>query len=441
MIRDVIGPPMRALLLALCVAVPARAELVVQDLVSPGGIPFWLSEDHAVPVVAIEIILKGGGRLDPADRRGATSLMTSLLEEGAGDRDALAWASAVERLASVIGFDSGQDSVQVSVMSLTENLDATVALLADALHRPRLDADAIERVRGQYLSFLSERETDPGELARRAFFRAVLGDHPYAESAEGTPESMAALTRDDLVQAQARALVRGDAVVALAGDIAADRAGQIIDGLLMPLPAEGPPTPARATIADRGGTLIVEVPGPVSTVVFGHAGIGIADPDYPAAQVLMEILGGGTITSRLYRTIREERGLTYSIGAGLSDSDLSDLVAGSFSSGNETVAEALSLLRAEWARMGDGGATEAEVAAAKAQMTGAWPLIFDGNRAIASILAGLKDAGLPPDHATTRNARIAAVTPDDVARVARRLLRPDALMAVVAGQPQGLPAD
>ena len=161
-----------ALALVLFAALPARA-IDIQEVTSPGGITAWLVEDDSIPFVALEIAFKGGASVDAPDKRGAINLMTALLEEGAGDRDAVAFAQAMEELAASAGFDVSDDAVSVSFRALTENRDRAADLLADALTRPRFDADAIERVRAQVQSSIRAQDSDPQgiaskEMARRA---------------------------------------------------------------------------------------------------------------------------------------------------------------------------------------------------------------------------------------------------------------------------------
>jgi zinc protease len=183
---------------------------------------------------------------------------------------------------------------------------------------------------------------------------------------------------------------------------------------------------------------VVDFPSPQSVAFFGHAGIDRDDPDFFAAFVLNQVLGGGGFRSRLMEEVRVERGLTYGIGSFLSLADLSPALLGQFSSSNELVAEAVEVVRAEWADLAENGITEAELDAAKRYMTGEYPLRFDGNGRIAGILAAMQSDQMPVDYIVNRNAYIEAVTLEDVRRVAARLLQPEALHFVVVGQPQGL---
>ena len=177
---------------------------------------------------------------------------------------------------------------------------------------------------------------------------------------------------------------------------------------------------------------------PQSTVVFGSAGIARDDPDFVPALVMDYILGGGSFSSRLTREIREKRGLTYDIYTTLASGNYGNLYMGSFSSSNQHVAEAVDILRQEWDRMADGGVTDAELVGAKRFLTGDYALRFEGNASIAAQLIGVQVSGLGLDYINKRNDLVEAVTADDVARVARRLLSPGSLSTIVVGRPANL---
>ncbi|MDT8857356.1 pitrilysin family protein [Paracoccaceae bacterium Fryx2] len=422
----------------ICLALPLRAEVPIQSVTSPGGITAWLVEAHEIPFAALEIRFRGGTSLDAPGKRGAVNLMTALLEEGADDLDAQGFAEARDDLAADFRFRASTDALSVSTRMLTENRDKAVELLRSALLTPRFDPDALERVRGQVLSGIRSDAKDPQALAGQVFDAAAFGAHPYGSSGDGSLESVAALTRDDILAAYKGALVRDQLYVAAVGDITAEDLGLLLDRLLGDLPASGAALPGRAEWQLGGGVTVQDFPTPQSVVVFGHQGIERDDPDFFAAFILNEILGGGRFSARLMTEVREKRGLTYGVSTYLAPMDHAETMMGQFSADNAKAAEAIGIVQAEWAKLATEGVTEAELAATKTYLTGSYPLRFDGNGPIANILVGMQMQGLSIDYATTRNAQIEAVTLDDVARVAKRLLLPESLHFVVVGQPTGL---
>ncbi len=426
---------------AITLALPARAAVDIKEVTSPGGITAWLVEEHSIPFVALEIRFKGGASLDAPGKRGAINLMTGLLEEGAGDLDARQFAARAEELAARFSFDVYDDTMMISASVLTENRGEALGLLRSALIEPRFDEDAVERVRAQVLSIIGSDATDPNEIADMTFNQIAFGDHPYGSSLNGTLESVAALTRDDVVAAKDRLMARDRIYVAAVGDITADELGALLDDLLGALPETGAKLPDRAEVGLTGGVTVVPFDTPQSVVMFGHEGIERFDDDFFPAFVLNQVLGGGGFSSRLMAEVRKARGLTYGIGSYLVPMDHAELYLGQFASGNNRVSEAIDVVRAEWAKAATEGLTEEELERAKTFLTGAYPLRFDGNATIAGILAGMQSEGLPIEYIETRNQQIEAVTLEDIQRVATRLLRPDDLRFVVVGQPEGLEGD
>ena len=416
-------------------ALPAHAEVKIEEVTSPGGITAWMVEDHSIPFTALELRFRGGTSLDAEGKRGAIYLMTATLEEGAGDLDARAYATELESLSASFDYDAGDDSVAISARFLSENRDAAMDLLRETIHQPRFDQEAVDRVRAQVLSGLASDAKDPQSIASDAFAAMAFGDHPYGSSAKGTIESVSALTREDMLAAHDAVFARDRVYVAAVGDITPEDLGTLLDDLLGDLPETGAPIPGPATIDIPGGETVIPFDTPQSVAVFGQRGIAREDDDFFAAYVMNQILGSGGFESRLMTEVREKRGLTYGVYSYLNPKDLGATYMGGVSSSNDRVREAMEVIRAEWQRMADEGVTQEELDAAKTYLTGAYPLRFDGNARIASIMVWMQMQGLPTDYITTRNDKVEAVTQADIQRVAKRLLDPEHLHFVIVGQP------
>jgi zinc protease len=426
---------------ALLAAPLAQAAAPIQTLTSPGGVAYWLVEEHAIPMVALEIAFEGGASTDPVEKLGVANYMAAMLEEGSGDRDSVAYAEATQLAAARFGFDAGRDAVTVSARMLSDRLDESVALLRDALTAPRFDAEPMERVRAQIQSSIRSDEADPGAIASRTWFAAAFPDDPYGRPTQGTAQTVAAMTADDLRDARARLLTRGGAVVGVVGDIGAAAAGRMVDELLADLPQAAPAQQPSTAFAAPAGVSVQSFDAPQSTVVFGHAGPLRDDPDFIPAYVMNYILGGGGFSSRLTVEVREKRGLAYSTYSYLAPLDRAGLYMGGVGTANARVAESIAVIRDEWRRMATEGATEDELRKAKQYLTGAYPLRFDSNAAIASNLVALQRDGLGADYVEKRNGLVEAVTLEDIRRVAAKWLKPESLFCVVVGQPEGLNAD
>ena len=427
-----------ATLIALIIALPAWAEIKIKEVTSPGGITAWLVQDHSIPFTALELRFRGGTSLDDPDKRGAVYLMSGLIEEGAGDMDARTYARELESLAASFSYRATDDTVSISARFLTENRDEVIDLLQTTIHEPRFDEDAIDRVRAQVISGLKSDQTDPSDIAGRSFAEMAYGDHPYASDGKGTIESVSSLTRDDIVAAYDNVFAKDRLYVGAVGDITAEELGVLLDELLLDLPATGKPIPEKAKVTIDGGVSVVDFNTPQSVALFGQSGIDRDDPDFFAAYILNHILGGGGFESRLMQEVREKRGLTYGVATYLVPKDLASVYLGSVSSANDRIAEAVEVIRQEWARAAAEGVTQKELDDAKTYLTGAYPLRFDGNGQIAGIMVGMQMENLPIDYIATRNDKVNAVTLEDVNRVASELLDPEGLHFTIVGKPEGV---
>ena len=422
----------------LALPLPAFAAVEVQEITSPGGVDAWLVEEHSIPFVALEIRFRGGSALDAPGKRGAINLMTGLLEEGAGDLDARAFAQATEALAARFRYRVFDDVLAISASMLTENREAATALLKSSIMEPRFDQEAIDRVREQVLAGIRSSATDPSSIAGDAFYLSAFGDHPYGQDKSGTIESVSALTRDDIVDAFGRVFALDRIYVSAVGDITAAELGALLDTLLGDLPETAAPLAPRAEYGLTGEVEVIPFDTPQSVALFGHQGITRDDPDYMAAYVANEILGGSGFEARLMTEVREKRGLTYGVSSFLSPMEYNELILGSVRSDNTKIAEAIEIIHAEWAKMAETGVTADELEDAKTYLTGAYALRFDGNAPIARIMVGMQMSDLPVDYIRTRNDELNALTLEEVNRVAARIYDPEALHFVVVGQPVGL---
>ncbi|MDA7419858.1 M16 family metallopeptidase [Tritonibacter multivorans] len=427
-----------SLTIAALSATMARAEIDITEVTSPGGISAWLVEDHSIPFMALELRFRGGTSLDTPEKRGATYLMTGLLEEGAGEMRAQDYARALEGLAAGFSYDATKDVVSISAEMLSENRAEAAELLRQTLTEPRFDQDALDRVRAQVLVGLRSDEKDPNTIAGLAFAEMAFGDHPYGTDGKGTAETVTTLTRQDMFDAHEAIFARDRLFVSAVGDITPEELGVLLDDLLGALPETGAPMPGPIDPQIAGGTTIVDFDTPQSVALFGQVGIKRDDPDFFAAYVLNQILGGGSFESRLMTEVREKRGLTYGAYSYLVPRDLAATYMGSFASANDKMAEAVEVVRKEWTKIATEGVTEAELADAKTYLTGAYPLRFKGNSQIASILVAMQMDDLGLDYVKTRNAKVEAVTLEEANRVAARIYDPEGLHFTIVGRPEGL---
>lgn len=412
----------------------------IAEVTTPLGLKAWLVEDRSTPVVSLSFSFEGGSARDSQAHKGLTGLTATLLTDGAGPLDAQAFKQRQEELAVSLGFGAALDRVGGSMRTLSAKRDEAFDLLRLAVTAPRFDADRFDQRRSQLIARLNQAEQRPPAVAQRTLMATVFAGHPYAITAAGVRETLRSLTVD---RAKARAqslLTREGLVVAAVGDIDAAELARQLDrtfgglpaGVALPLlPDWRPPT--------RSQTVTVERPVPQSSMLIALPGLLREDADWHAALVMAHVLGGGQ-QSRLFNEVREKRGLAYSISAGLREQRKAGLLVISTGSANEHVAESLKVIRAELARMRD-GASDQELADARTYLSGSLALSLDSSSAIANLVHQMQVDRLPRDYLDRRAALIGTVKAEDVHRVARRLLREEAMTTVVVGQPVGLIAE
>jgi zinc protease len=424
--------------IAAALAEPADAASKIEPIVSPGGIKAWLVREPSVPMVALDFAFGGGANADPADKPGVGNMVSSMLDEGAGDLDARAFQERLEERAIHINFSSGRDHFRGSLLTLSANLDDAVNLLRLALTAPRFDAAPIERIRGQVLAGLRRGTSSPNDIANKQWWAAAFPDHPYGRPNNGTLESVPQINADDLKSYVTRVFARGALTIGIVGDIDAERAGRLIDQVFGGLPAQTSlPPVADMTMRGLGTRMVVDLDVPQTVIQFGGPSLARKDPDFFAAYVVNHILGGGSHTSRLYREVREARGLAYGVRSSLLWFDHAAVMTGATATRSDRAGEALTLVEQEIKRLAEEGPTQEELDKAKAYLKGAYAIAFDTSTKIAGQLVQNQLDQLGIDYPERRGAMIDAVTLADARRVARRLLDHGLLVSVV-GRAQGL---
>jgi len=423
--------------LVLLAGGPAAA-MQIEKIVSPAGIHAWLVREQSVPLVSLSYAFDGGSSQDEPDKSGTAQLAASLLDEGAGDLDAKAFHERVEGSAIELGFRVSRDYFQGSLRTLNENRDQAFDLLHLSLTAPRFDAEAIERMRDQQMSSLRRAATSPNDIAARKWWAAAFPGHPYGRESSGTLETVPRITAADLRDYVGHVFARNALTISIVGDIDAASAGRLIDRAFASLPARNnlKAVPDIA-VHGLGRRIVTPIDVPQAVVVFGGAGMARSDPDFMAGYLVNHILGGGSMTSQLYKEVREKRGLAYGISENLIWFKNAAAVVGGTATRADRTGDALAIIEAETRRMGENGPTADELAAAKAYVKNSYVLGLDTSAKIAAQLTQIQLDNLGIDYIDRRGALIDAVTLDAAKRAARRLYG-GGMLVTIAGKPAGV---
>ena len=400
----------------------------------PNGLQVVTVLHHEQPVVSLRMIVRAGGALDPKDKLGLANLAAALLTQGTTAQSASEMNEAIDFIGGAMDAGAGADLSFLDMIVMKDSFEFGLRMLSDMAQRPSFALEEIERQRQQMLSSLRVSFEDPGYIANAVFRRLVYGFHPYAWPQSGTPDTIAAITREDLVDFHGRNFVPNNSILAVVGDVTADEALQGVSKVFgdwerREVPADSfvaPPDPTRRVI-------VIDKPDAVQTEVrVGHIGIRRNHDDYLAVNLALRILGGEG-ANRLHQVLRTERGLTYGAQADMDSLRDSGDFEASTNTRSEATGEVLRLMVDEFWRLQRDRIGQRELADAKAYMTGSFPLTIETPDAIATQVLNVLFYGLPVEELQSFRERVNAVTVDDIQRVARFYLRPDRLSIVLVG--------
>ncbi len=430
-----------ACLLAGVLGCPLSAlALTVQEIESPKGIKAWLVEEHSVPLVAIRFAFAGGASQDEPGKEGQAGMVADLLMEGAGALSSTDLKEKLSRLGVRLTLSSTRDAIYGGFETLSARFGPSSELLRLMLVAPRFDADAVEKVRAQHLTDLAIAANEPTRVGIDRWYSEAFKGHPYGRPVDGSPGSIARLTRDDLEAQHQRLFARDVLKIVIVGDIDRSAAVAAIDAVFGDLPETAQLLRVEPAVPrSLSAPVIVDKDQPLATATFGLASLPTKHPDFPALQVLNHIIGSGDFDSRLTEEIRVKRGLVYSIQTGLLDDSIASLLLGGFATKNETMGVALAAVREVLSSTALSGPTPVQFENAKRYLVGSLLLDFDTNAKVAGSLLSVWVRGEGPDYLLTRNRRISAVTLDDVKRVAEQVLKADQLTVTIVGKPKLAP--
>lgn len=418
--------------LTLPAIMPARAAVDIQEVTSEKGITAWLVEDYSVPLVTVRFAFSGGINQDPAGREGASTLMSGLFDEGAGELDANAFQERLDEVGAEMSFNASRDALYGQMRMLADERANALGLLKLAVTSPRFDSEPVERIRAQIMNRIRSQERDPEAQGQQAFAEALYGDHPYARPSDGTAESLGAITAEDLHALHDRTFARSNLSIAVVGAIDAETLKSELDRVFGDLPE----TATLTQVAEVEPKLDQQVDYPYAlpqaTLQLVYPGLDRDDPDFFPAFMMNHILGGGTFSSRLFDEVREKRGLAYGVGSGLHTGDYSNSLTIGTSTRADRAEQTLDVIRDVIRDMLEEGPTEAELASAKTYVIGAYPINnLDSSTAVARTLVELQKDELGIDYIERRAEMINAVTLDQVKAAAQRLLSAEPAILVI----------
>ncbi|MFK7967339.1 MAG: M16 family metallopeptidase [Burkholderiaceae bacterium] len=424
-------------LLTLCLALvstSALAVLPIQQWQTSSGVNVLFVQADGIPMLDVEVRFDAGDRLDSADKSGLADLTASLLDAGAGDLDEQGIADAFAMLGAQRSSWSSMDSASVRLRSLTSEpeLSRALSLVTDMIVRPRFNDQVLAREKQRAVLSIGNALKRPGVQMRRAYVDLSYPDHPYGLLT--TIESVNAISADDLRQFHRQHFVQSRAAVAMIGAISREQAAAVAEQLVGELPMGQAGNTLPDVVAPTPTEKLIAHPATQSHIVVGAPLIARGDPDYFPLLVANHVLGGGGFVSRLYKQVREERGLVYSVSSGFSLRSQPGPFSISLQTRREKTGEALGVVRDELNRFAADGITQAELDASTSNLAGGFALSIDSNSKILSLLGAIGYHGLPLDYLETWPGKVRAVTLDQVNDAIKRRIQPDQMLTVVVGE-------
>lgn len=408
----------------------ALAGIKIEHWVSSSGARVYFVESRVLPMLDVQVDFAAGSMFDPVGKAGLAALTRATLDNGAGKLDETAIAEQLADIGANLGGSADTDRASVSLRTLSarDKRDTALAILKDVLQAPHFDAAVFEREKARTIAGLKEAMTRPDSMAGKAFWAALYPDHPYGRQA--TPESVAALNRDDMAAFHTRYYNAANASITLVGDLSRQEAEKIADAITAGMPKGQAATLPGMPELPKGGQTRITHPASQAHVYIGLPAIERGNPDFFPLLVGNYTLGGGGFVSRLMKEVRDKRGYAYSVYSYFAPMRQT----GPFQIGLQTkrsqAKDAIKVSRDILDAFLKEGPTEEELAAAKANLIGSFPLRLDSNKKILDNVAVIGFFDLPLDYLDQYQAKVQAVTAEDVKQAFARRVRPENLITV-----------
>lgn len=421
-----------SLVFSTILLVTSAGAVEIKQVESKSGVTALLVEDYTLPLISLSFSFGGGTTQDPPGKMGTVRLLSTLMDEGAGDLDSSTFRQKLEELGIEFGFSSSAEYIAGGIRSLRSQRDNAFKMLALAMNEPRFDDEAIERMRDAIRTGIIRSRTNPGSVAAKKLRETLFGDHPYALPPSGDEKTISAITRDDIVSMHKKLFAREKLVIGVVGAISEEELAIALDDVFAKLPHKSGIVSSERTEPLLGENVSLEMPVPNSRVTLVYKGLKRDHPDFFAAHLMNYILGGSSFSSRLYLEIREKRGLAYGVSSGLGTFKNAAYLSAGTSTRAENLDEAVAVMKSEIAKLAEHGVTEAELEAAKKYIIGSYAINnLDTSGKIARVLVAIQTEDLGIDYIDRRREKIDGVKLSDVNRVAKELLSVEPTVVIV----------
>ena len=410
------------------------AGMVPKRMVLDNGIVLLTSEQRALPMVSIELLIDAGSRLEAAKQEGLANLTSRLLTFGTKRRSAIELSDALDFMGANLSTGCADNYASVSLTILKKDLTAGLGILAEVLTQASFPQAEIDRQKQAVLASIKADTENPGVVADRAFAGALFPESRYGRPVEGNESSIKAIDQSQMQQFYRNYYRPNRSIVSVVGDVSQAEIANALTTAFRDW-RTGEPGGRFAAPKNVGSAQTIRIAKKLTqaNIILGHKGVARDDPDYYAIQVMNYILGGGGFSSRAMDSIRNERGLAYSVYSYFDPGKSHGSFQFVMQTKNESAQEAIRIARTEIQRIREEPVSDVELSEAKSYLTGSFPLRFDTNRKVANFLAQVEFFKLGLDYPERYPEFINKITRDDVRRVAQKYLLPEQLITVIVG--------
>lgn len=421
--------------LALLVLCDGALALEVDRKVTPEGLTVLHVKRDNLPMVVFTLLVRAGAVHDPEELSGLANLTASLLEEGTKRRTSMQISEELSYIGARLGVSAGMDYTTMSLTVLKKDLGKGLDVFADILLNPTFPEEEVARVKELVKGSLRKMEERPSFVTRKAFIEEVYGDHPYGRITTGTPETVDAISRDDMVKFHADHYVPNNSILAVVGDISSEELDRVLKIHFGKWAGkEVPPLQVARPVKPSGKLIKIDRDLTQANILLGHLGVSRDNPDYYALVVMNYILGGGGFSSRLMSSIRDEMGLAYDVHSFFSPGRLSGTFQAVAQTKNATANRVIEEMLRQVRLIREEMVARKELEDAKNFLIGSHPRKFDTMAKIGGFLVQVEYYGLGLGYIEEYPELIRSVTALDVLRVAKKYLHPEDFVIVVAAR-------
>lgn len=407
-----------------------------KKLKTKSGIEFWFVQDNSIPIISLSFSFKGGSSLELQDQHGLANLMVSLMDEGTRNLNSQEFKKLMKLNGMKLSFSSQKDRIDGVFQVISSQADQGFELFKEALNYPRFSEDEIKKVKNQISSSIKIDQSNISTIASNKFNEYFFGDHIFKRNIKGTIKSLENLNRQDILNFHKKSFQKNNLVIGVAGDITDEKIKNLIESVFGKLQDKFAIPDIELFSNLSTGKQVFKMKTPQTSVLFGHPGLKRNNEDFFALRIANYILGGGGFQSRLYKNIREKKGLVYSVYSYLLPFESDGVIVGGFQTRNKSVYETINSVKKNWKSMNTRGVSKEELSNAKAYFNGSFTRNFTSTSSIAALLKIVQYYKLGENYFQNREKIINNIDYEMVNRVASKYFKTENLFFMIVGDPK-----